>query len=724
METIVLIREFARLLAMSNRHSNKSKSSRRSVLKSAAASGALALSPVVAGAESSNKLTKVTERGTIGEINKANRTLTIRTSKEGHYSFSVTGKLTAIDAPIEAITSGSASASISSETHKFKFSGEFAEFSINGTVEALVDGEIFEETSFTKNTLTLIPEFKTEVSISASGHIESQADNINQPNPRTVSGEIVGRTTFSYAGELTYFEGGKGIRTIEKNGEYVSQSDVLPSRLPGEVRIAGSREQVNVHTSDNARVKKGISSSVEDGIITGKTFFTDVIARYDGNVERVEHENGAKVEIRPSSKRLVCKAPEDANTTFSVEASEAIVADREAHSRKKINVGAGESKRIKYFGSPTEISIGEVDVSIEDEAHEDATNSAKLQRAAVVERTNEFEMISEAIEGRIQHDAESIYLGSVTDGEARDSVAFQVTDLKNGDRGLVNIHRNRSTGKVESAGYEIQWREGGYPEKVEVKKLQTGRIQTNTGETFITEIFNRGENSAISEESGENEPRKSIFETENDVERVNTSGPEPQLLPSIPSWIPSIPSPGEIIDFFGDKLDSFVSGIGIAKDTASEIISSAIEKTEESIEDVMIKGGALIADSQVVLIELIAEAQDKLPKGKLARWVMKLKPGFASSLLELGTSGALDELQNGNYGCGGCIGVISLIISVGLAGGAALTCTLLGMTTFFAGGVACTALIGALLEIGNAIDGPQARDICSGDHRPYLANFC
>ncbi|GAB7018901.1 hypothetical protein [Halostagnicola bangensis] len=477
---------------------------------------------------------------------------------------------------------------------------------------------------------------------------------------------------------------------------------------------------MTVHTSDDARLKQGFSSHVEDGTITGTSESGDVVARYDGNVEEIEHEGGTTVEIQPSSKRIVCEAPEDTDVTFEAEASEAVVYDREAHWQATVSVGPGETEKIKYYGRPTTVSIDELEVSIGNEVYEDAVNSAKLQRAAEAERATSFEIIDEAINGRIRHDAESLFLGSVADDEPKDTVAFQIDDIDDGDHGTAYLHRDRSTDETESAGYEIQWlTDNEIPETVEINNLQTEFGASSVGTAFETKTFEHEEistNIAASEETS-----KQTFEGGDEVQRVDTSGVEPQLIPSIPSWVPSIPSADDIIDAFGDAVSSFADHVGTTQDEVAGAVSTAVENAQDTtIEDIIIDSTQIISDTMHGLIRLVEEFEQRGSQ----RAIWALRAGFANTLYSLGSSGALQELADGNYNCGGCIAVIAVTVGVGLGVTASLTCSALGIGTLGLGGVACTTFFGAVFTYGETILFSEAEDICSGNHSPTDVNVC
>lgn len=694
---------------MSGKNRNKKSRSRRNFLKSTAATGAIAMSPIAAG-ENSNGLTKLVERRAVDPVAETGgRTVSIRAQGDAHYSFSVTGTVTTAEAPDDVVNTGTATATISDETHTFECSGEFTEFNVNGSARVFVDGEPFDVDSFPHNSLTIIAPGRAEIDISASGRIEAATDGVSQPNPRRVHGTISGITTVEYAGELTYFDTSKRVRVL-RNGRFVSPENALPSRYPGELRVSGARERVTVHVSHDAQIEGRSFGNVDDGTVTGAPRFDDFVARYDGNIEKIEHQSGASVEFRPSNMRIVCSAPDDADVEFGVDASEALVYDSEYHSQVSITVDAGESEQVKYYGDLTTLSIEGVDVSFDDEAHEDAIESAKLQRAAAFERTDEYQTIAAAVDARIRHDAESLYHMSVAGEKPAETVVFQTTDMDEGDQGLITLKGTPSSRDIEKATYEVYWRDDErYVEKLEINQLTASAVSASAADPFETETFERGSKLSDGQQSQAGEDRVRIFKDPEDDSQSEweTTQQDVSANWSLPS-IPSLPSPGDLIDHFGSALDSFASRVQISQEQASEIFSAAIENAQsaggaisdtvsDATDDIALNSSIAIIDSQVVLIEAIAEANDQLPEGKFWKFCRKLRPGFADSAVRMGQAGVYDHLAKGEWGCAGCIAIVALTVSVGIAAGTSAICASAGITVWW-GVTACAIVVGAILD--------------------------
>ncbi len=371
---------------------------RRKVLQHTAAAGAAVIGSSISASASSNSLNDITERGS-PELDTGNgdRTVTIRTNETASYTFQVTGTITPTGAPNSALDHGTASVTLSNDSHEYTFSGEFTEFEVEGEADVFVDGDPFDVEAFPQSTLSIVPQEPTEVDVSASGRLETESNSLDKPNKRTVQGTIRNRTVFSYAGELTHFDI-NGRAEVQKNGHSVDPSEVLPSSLPGEVSLTGPDIDVTVGVSGEAASDHPAVHS-SDGNITAPATGSGTTARYDGRVESIELENGASAEIVPESKRVVCTAPEEQAITFSAQSTEAFIYNEEVHKNPEVTVAAGETERIQYFGDVTTVSISQVAVSFDYERYEAAKSSARLQMAAEFERQDAYNRLRAEVAG-------------------------------------------------------------------------------------------------------------------------------------------------------------------------------------------------------------------------------------------------------------------------------------------------------------------------------------
>ncbi|ERH11843.1 MAG: hypothetical protein J07HB67_00854, partial [halophilic archaeon J07HB67] len=275
------------------------------------------------------------------------------------------------------------------------------------------------------------------------------------------------------------------------------------------------------------------------------------VARYNGNVEAVEHENGAVARVVDEGKRVVCEAPTDRSATFEIEAPEQLLHDYELKNTATVTVGAGEVARIKYYGYPSGLGIDGTSVSFDGEKHPEAIRSAKLQMGAEFERTDAYDTVANAVSGRVRHDAQAIQTTSITGDTPRDAVLFELANVSDGDYGVAAFERRRSERGVSDAGYELQTlADDGYPAKLTVHNLS----DVDSG-SFTTDSFER-----------DLSPTTADGTTVNAFEGQDREVDKDFGLPDLPD-LPDLPGPGDIIDFFGDKLNDFADTVGIAKDT-------------------------------------------------------------------------------------------------------------------------------------------------------------
>lgn len=680
---------------MKNRKTSDMNLSRRNVLKSVGVAGGISLAPVVAGASSEDGLANVTERGDFQRTTGGDeQTVSVQATGEATYSFSVTGGLETVGAPEEQTDNGTASGSIVDDTHEFEFTGEFTEFETEGDIEVYVNGDPFDAEAFPHNSVTIVAPGGTEVDISASGRLEpvDSEDGLTQINSRRLSGKISGETTFEYAGEITYFEPKEEVRVAEKNGDRIASDEIVPSRLPNELEISGEDEEVTVRTSAVTETVDNGSDNGDDTSITARPGSDAIVARYDGNIKKIEHETGATIEFTPSNMRITCSAPEDESVDFGAEAVNGVVHDRTMDSEMTISVEAGASKQIKHYGDITQVSIEGVELSIDPDAYEEAIASAKLQHAAEFERTDEYETIAEDADGRIRHDATSLYYRSATTEGATTLVMFQIANSESGDYGRASLGRSDETGDIIAAGYETIWEaDDGYPEKMEVNLLAGTTETVETADTFERQTFERGAQLSGAQASAAGEDSDNLFEGHDEIDYNEDVSAELISLPSLPS-------PGDIIDYFGSALDSFASEVGVAKETIADITSAAIEQVDisDAAEDLEIDAGVMIVDSQELLIEIIAEAEDQLPRSRFWDVVRGINPGFAGSVFDLADAGVFDELADNNFGCAGCLAIVALASAVAFAASATIICGAMVSTAVFAAG--CAFFFAELLD--------------------------
>lgn len=280
----------------------ESNTSRRDILESI---GGIGLTSLVA----TGTVSAVTEADNVRQFADAesdlDRKVQIQAAEKAEYTFSVTGLLEVEDAPESAVSNGTASEAVTNETHTFRFSGEFTEFSIEGDARVLVDGEIFDVDSFPHNTLKITPNEEITYEVSASGAISIDKGNADQPNARTATAQTSSTHVVSYAGELTYFQI-DGDATIRRNGSRIDATDVLPSTHPHEFTVVGSssKGEYKITTTGGYKTQNGVSAKPgEPTELLGRT-----VGRYDGEISTVEHASGAHIEIDRVRNEIVARA--------------------------------------------------------------------------------------------------------------------------------------------------------------------------------------------------------------------------------------------------------------------------------------------------------------------------------------------------------------------------------------------------------------------------------
>jgi hypothetical protein len=446
---------------------------RRDVLKSigvAGAGGAAGLS-ATGGATALEDADAINQLGDVRTDSSPGRTVRIDASGSVQYAFAVTGVVSADGAPAAAVGAGEVSARTDSGTHTFKFSGEFTEFTLDGDAEVSVDGERFDVAAFPQNTLEIVPDGQVSYDVSASGAVVVDEGQADQPNRRTASADATARHVLSYSGELTYLEI-DGDATLRRNGTRVTVDDALPSTLPNEFTAAArSSEEYTldvtqkITTADGTRVDVGESGQFTEGT-TG---------RYGGRLQRIEHPSGASIEFDHADSTVVCHAPSGTSATFTVRTDRGLIHhdDNEAYDAVNLSASDGETATATWFGDVTKIAIDDLTVRFKPDTHPEANVSARLQTAAVAERTTAYRRLTEIADGRVRHDAAGIAAGQLFQADSGNNVVteFRLANLERADRGIMSVRK--SDAGVQSAKIRYEQLADGDPTSVEVVGLPT-----------------------------------------------------------------------------------------------------------------------------------------------------------------------------------------------------------------------------------------------------------
>jgi len=677
--------------------------SRRQILRGTAAAGATAIGAASGVSAAERSVNDIRERGspdlTGGD---AGRTVTIQAAGEVRYTLSVTGLLSAADAPADAVDAGTATGTLSSGAHSYSFSGEFTELDVEGDATVLVDGEPIDVDAFPQQRIAIVPEGTVDLDLSASGAVEAEEPSLDQPNKRTVRGSISDTTVVAYAGELTYLDvdgeaavredvggstGGRRRRARRSaGGDAVEPSAALPSRFPGEVTFSGSGGSVTVEIAGEADADDA-SVSVDDGRIEAAA--EGSTARYDGAVETVTFDSGASAEIDPESKHVICSAGADSDATFSLTSTEAFIHEETVFQEPEVTVEAGATERVRYFGDVTSVAVGGTDVSFDDEAYEDAARSARLQLAARFERLDAYERLESAAEGRVRHDADGIFAVTADNPRApAEAVSFKLTDVEQGDAGTVTVTTQRDTGSVVNAQTIYQWHnDGGVVERSRLETLELAGASSVAAASVSTETYEYDVPEGAT------------------AEDVQAQG-----------WIPTIPWG----DWIGDIYDGLTDVASDIAAVSADYLAEAIEYAEVSANEIAVTAGKIVCNTVNAFQELAVKFMDDFKIKAL--WKLRIT-GYAS-IISLAGSGVFRAIGNQNYDCGACIAFIRIGIDLGICDvGVTAACGAIGFASLGLGGVACAALGGAICSLVFATL-PSAEDICSGHTAPAEADFC
>nr|WP_152417731.1 hypothetical protein [Haloferax larsenii] len=638
------------------------------------------------------------------------RTITIKSSNRTDYQFSVSGVLTAVDAPEGTIKQGTASGTVDGGLHRYEFSGEFTGFDISGNPAIRVDGKDFDPEAYLDQSVRIVPRGPTEIDVSASGRIEAESpgtagetkngvESLERVNGRTLRGTIKTPVSLVYTGELTFFDADSEVH-VERNGERISPADVLPSSMPGEVTITGDGSAFEITTSDRAR-KSTADAVAEDGTITGTASESGIEARYDGNIVSVSQAD-ATATISPEQKRVVCSAPADSAVEFTVDATDAILYNDAVHETLTTTVAAGTTERIKFLGEVTSVGVGGVTAAFNSDRYPDAAASARLQAAAAAERTDAFRRAASAADGRVRHDADGIYLVSNTTGdEPNDSTVHHLTDLSRGDEATITISRDRRSGEILHVETVYEWKTSyDTTSKVTSESLQLAdgaSVQTASVET-TTEEYDVPE------------------------ERLRSAGGPVSTQGLI----------DDASDFLGDIWDGLTNVVDTIAGLKESMLQTVIEESGVDQNDLAISGGQIVCNSITAVQDLATELINTKYVYDVAKWsdvdlgkvLWKVRLTGYDSVVSVATSDAFAEFGDGDWSCGSCITVIRLALDVGICGfGVSAFCAATNWWNFGLGAAPCTIALGAVCSLAVAAL-PDAKKLCSAANEPTDWTVC
>ena len=679
---------------------------RRDVLQTAAAGGAAALGlsgGAVAEAAGMNDVTTYGERESV--VRTPDRTVRIRSGGRADYEFSVTGLLTPSGAPATAVDSGTASGTVSASVHTFKFTGEFTQFDVDGDVDVTVDGEAFDPAAFPRRRLEIAPDREVSFDVSASGGVRVEGETVDRPNARRAVGDARSTVTISYEGELTYLDV-EGGATLRKNGQPVESVEAaLPSTRPHVARVEtdGTRHGYEFEaTSDAGVVSSASTETVNDGVVSGRVSGEATELRYAGRATRLKRDDGAVMEFDEYTKRVRCHAPADSDATFTMTSTDGLVRDKQVVDEPTVTVSAGETELVKYFGQVTGGSIGSLRLDLRLSAYPAAADSARLQLAAEVERSDAFEALSTAANGRVRHDAGAIHGTEVDPDDIADSslvAVFAMAGVSQADRGSVFVELD-GDGGVQEARNEYRDVSEGRTESLTLSRLDTNSIQRSPYAAEFTTQTNKFAGPDLT---------------------ADRSSP-PQVTPD--GWLGDIWD--GLTDFAGDIA-------GLAEDTVQSVVESAYQGIPDvSAEDIVVNSASIVCGSFAAIDELTMSILDEIEEtGKikaLGKMISKTHLGIFVGASVIIDSNVFEQLGNGNNLCGVCMAAANLMVEL-ICGafGKYYGCSLVSFASLGLGSVACVVFLEAVcsLAVEGTITYYDAKNkVCSGIGQSFDLYAC
>lgn len=685
---------------------NTNSFNRRDVLQTAAATGAASFglsTGAVADAAGAGDVTTYGEQDSV--VRAPNRTVRIRSRGRATYELSVTGLLSADGAPATAVNDGTASATVSESVHAFKFTGEFTQFDVDGDVDVTVDGESFDPAAFPRRRLEITPDRQVSFDVSASGGVNVEGGSVDRPTARRAVGDARDTVTVTYEGELTYLDV-DGAATFRKNGQRVASAEAaLPSTRPhiARVRADGARHGYELAvTNDAGVVSSATTETVDENVVSGRVGSEATKLRYAGRATRVERDDGAVMEFDEYTKRVRCHAPADSDATFSMTSTEGLARDQEVVSEPTVTVPAGETELVKYFGQVTGGSIGSLELDLHLSAYPAATDSGRLQLGAEVERSDAFEALSTAANGRVRHDAGAIHGTEVDPDDIEDSslvAVFAMAGVSQADRGSVFVELN-ADGEMQEARNEYRDVSDGRTESLTTSRLDPASIQRSPYAAQLT------------------------------TETTEFAGPDLSVNRSPPPEV----SPDGWFDDIWNGLTDFAGDIaGLAESTVKTVVENVYQGVPDiSAEDIVVNSASIVCGSFAAIDNLIMNILDKIEEtGKteaFAKMISKSALGIFVGASIIIDSNVFEQVSNHNTQCGICMAAVNLLVEL-ICGafGKYYGCSLVSFASLGLGSVACIVFLEAAcgIVVEGAITYYDAKNkVCNGIGQTFDLYAC
>lgn len=704
-----------RHVADNNYRQQDKKPTRRSVLKSmGAGSAGLAAVPSL-GSLTDVQIFGSATAATGSADDASNRSLVIEATDEVEYVFTVTGLLSAVDAPSDIVEMGTGSATLENDSHEFSFTGEFTAFDIEGDATVIVDGERFNYETFPHNTLEIVADNSVDYDVSATGAVEIESGDAERPNARRVAGTISGGNdselvlhsststthTLSYAGELTYLDI-DGNATVVDNGTELNRAQSLPTIEPGQAKIEshGAEHEYYLHLGWDVTAESRTDrvNDIEYGGVHGTATSRPVAFSFGGFFRFVEVPDIGAVKYNPENGTVKCLSLNNEGASISISTADG--------SEKQVAVESGEPKTSELSGRITHVRIEAgnrlntdgIELSIEPGATaEAALRAKKLQLAAKLEREPEFETLgvhADARGGRIRQDSDGIYAFRVatpsdtTDQSQRDlyiGAQYDLIDIDGHDIVSIRLTQNMATEEIEEAKVIHRSRtKNNVPQSVEVGELVVENGKNNRG--LGTHSIDHEEHPRVTTETiytHEIADNLRPHTTKSDRTALQSTTLEYNLNQEL--------STHGITDTIKDGTDVVVDTVEDGTDAATDIAKDgadiAVDGTEAAI-SVTLSGVGTFSDWNY--IEGNFQGFSKRGAKTLNRAFKSASP-FATIAPRFIEDGEVNS-------CNGCIAVGLVIIDVGVGKASTPLCALLG-TAGGVGGLGCALAVSTLADL-------------------------
>ncbi|WP_276302450.1 halocin C8-like domain-containing protein [Halorussus lipolyticus] len=619
------------------------------------------------------------------------RSVVVESSGEATYEFSVTGLLSAVEAPAGSVERGAANATLDADRHEYTFTGEFTDFDVSGDADVTVDGRSFDYESFPHETLEIVADGSVSYDVSASGALEASDDTVRRVDDRRVEGTLSGGShVLSYAGELTYLDI-DGDATLVNNGTEVAPETPLPLTNLGEATVTARGKPYTVTFGHDAAANKGATADGESGrgVVTSDNSGGTATIDYIGGFVSLDVPEVGTVSAPPGAQRLELEATGDTAAEFTLRTTGQFENGKRA---KTVTVESGDVDLVAATGRLVEVVVsttnGErgVELSLDYGADEERVDrSITLQLAAEMERRDEAQTLIQAASkhGRVRHDVGGITAVSPPEGDAytdRETVAFDLTDLQRGDDGELLATASPGTAN----GYvSYEWKTtDGFTQKQEFDALDDGAVGTQSADDSLLDSNAFIESYSVDDGGLNVASTGATLTTTSVVFNVDAFRTAHQQASD------QVRTQGLWNDFWGAVQDAI--------NWCSGAFSSVDSKDLEEV------GGSVVIKTHTVKFDLAEELSDEgdLPRG------FKGATFMWSSAITFAQTDAAHQLAEYGYvdSCSACAAATRLAWDIGCSAASPYICGATGVATGGVGLVACATFLSLLCNLPNTED--------------------